>query len=91
MSDQRKAKKQTPYRRATGGAANRGLWLTGGLIVVVAAMVTYSLFATGLVGGGGTSMGAKPAPDVSLATIDGQVRLSDLRGQPLLLYFSFPG
>lgn len=31
------------------------------------------------------------APDLALATEDGQFRLSGLRGRPLLLYFSFPG
>lgn len=34
---------------------------------------------------------AKVAPDIALATIDGEFRLSQQRGKLLLLYFSSPG
>ncbi|MBI4339536.1 MAG: hypothetical protein HY680_06240 [Chloroflexi bacterium] len=47
--------------------------------------------ATLMVNRGSPTDRASLAPDVTLATADGQLRLSDLRGQPLLLYFSFPG
>ena len=31
------------------------------------------------------------APDLDLNTATGTIRLSELEGQPLLLYFSYPG
>jgi len=59
------------------------------VLAFIAGVVVYSLFATGLMGG--QTANAELAPDVTLTTAEGQVRLSDLRGQPVLLYFSFPG
>ena len=63
--------------------------ISGGILAVVAGVVLYGLFANGLIGG--QMIGTELAPDVTLATANGHVRLSELRGQPLLLYFSFPG
>ncbi len=67
----------------------RGLFLWGGALAFIAGVVVYSLLATGSLGG--QMANADIAPDVTLTTAEGQVRLSDLRGQPVLLYFSFSG
>ena len=34
---------------------------------------------------------AQTAPDMTLETLDGEFRLSENRGEVVLLYFSFPG
>ena len=34
---------------------------------------------------------AELAPDMTLATLDGEFKLSENRGDIVLLYFSFPG
>lgn len=44
--------------------------------------------------GASTLAAAQPAslaPDLALSSASGPFRLSDLRGRPVLLYFSFPG
>ena len=76
-------------RRAAARPGRRGLFLSIMVLAFIAGVVVYSLFATGLMGG--QTANAELAPDVTLTTAEGQVRLSDLRGQPVLLYFSFPG
>lgn len=87
------ARKQEGKRSATPQSRralwSRGKWwfIGGG---VAAAIVLLFLLSTSL-SGSKTSKAGIPAPDITLATLDGEIRLSDLRGQPLLLYFSFPG
>lgn len=90
MNAKGEGNKQATSDPTTGRAEKPWLWITGGVITVIVVALAYSLFARDLVGGDATS-NAYLAPDLTLATADGQVRLSDLRGQPLLLYFSFPG
>lgn len=92
MSRGRAGEKQATGRPAQGRPVRTGLWVTAAVGAVIVAVVTYGLLSTGLVGRGAThDTRAQLAPDVTLGTAAGQVRLSDLRGQPLLLYFSFPG
>ena len=56
-------------------------------------IIIYSFFAAGLLGSASepNNVTAEAAPDVILATADGEFRLSEQRGKVLVLYFSFPG
>ncbi len=67
--------------------------LLGAVGVVLALAITYGLLAAGP-----RSSGPQPpealaeeAPDIVLATVDGEFQLSEHRGHVVLLYFSFPG
>jgi len=69
-------------------------WLSiGGVVAIVLGIIIYSLFSTGIIGsGGGTSKAsADVAPDLTLPTMNGELRLSEERGKVVVLYFSFPG
>ena len=72
----------------------RQVWLllTGGGALALG-VILYSLFASGILGSGSApeKVSADVAPDITLATADGEFRLSEQRGEVLLLYFSFPG
>ena len=70
-------------------------WFVGGGLAAGLALLVALTFA---IGGPerpeitGQELGsAKAAPDMTLATLDGNFRLSENRGEVLLLYFSFPG
>lgn len=90
MNRKREDKREAVSRPAKSRPSRKGLWIAGGMVVAIAAVVAFSLFATGA-GGAASGASASLASDVTLVTSDGQVRLSDLRGQPLLLYFGYPG
>jgi hypothetical protein len=59
----------------------------GALFVVF--VVGMSLFSTGLLDS--QEAAAEPAPDITLATLQGDFRLSQKRGSVAVLYFSFVG
>lgn len=74
----------------SGGAGlRRGKWwfAGGGAAVAIAVLFVLSVALSGPE----TSEPGLAAPDVTLATLDGELRLSDLEGEVVLLYFSFPG
>ena len=73
--------KETRWRR-------RRWWIAGGGAVVM--VVLLSVLATSF-SGPETSEPGIAAPDVTLATRDGQMRVSYLEGEVALLHFSFPG
>ena len=68
----------------------RLIWV--GVLGVGMAIAGAGLFAAALLGGTakGTTF-AEMAPDITLATTDGEFVLSQQRGRVLLLYSSFPG
>ena len=96
-----RAKRRSTTRRASGQTAAPDLWqrgkwwLVGGGLAAGLALLVALTFAFG----GperpeitGEELGlANAAPDMTLATLDGVFRLSENRGEVLLLYFSFPG
>ncbi len=67
----------------------RGEWwfAGGGAIVAVALLFVLST----VLSGPETPEPGLAAPDVTLATLGGELRVSDLEGEVVLLYFSFPG
>lgn len=77
-----------------GGAGRRPLTrrlLIGGIVALAAVVILVVLFVP--LGGsddnkGSTPLLGKAAPEFELATLDGgQVRLSELRGQPVIINF----
>ncbi len=86
-----RAKRQQPTRRRSSSIRKRLTWV--GVLGLVLVIVVSGLFAAtsrlGIPEGG--SVSAEPAADITLATEAGDFQLSDLRGQVVLLYFSFPG
>jgi len=58
------------------------------LVIVVSGLFAASIWLGSLEGG---PVSTEPAADITLATEAGDFQLSDLRGQVVLLYFSFPG
>jgi hypothetical protein len=76
------------HRRASGPGASRYLWI-GGVIVILAFVVSVVL-AGGLLKGSGKAKG-DIAPDITLATTEGDYRISEQRGSVVVLYYSFPG
>ena len=82
-------------RKATRGRSSsirkRLIWV-GVLGLVLVVVVSGLLAATSRLGSPeGRSLSAEPAANITLATEAGDFQLSDLRGQVVLLYFSFPG
>lgn len=60
-------------------------WIWGGALVALAGVVTYGLWSARP----DTSSDARVAPDFTLPASDGtSVTLSDLRGEPVILYFN---
>ncbi len=76
------------HRRGSGSGASRFLWM-GGLVFVLAVVVSVVL-ASGLLQGSGQAKGDL-APDITLATTEGDFRISEQRGSVVVLYYSFPG
>ena len=64
------------------------LWFIGG---GVAGAVALLVVLTSVLSGPEITTRGEPAPDMVLATANGEFRLSDQRGEVSLLYFSFPG
>ena len=84
MTSRKKRERRQPDRR------QRRRWLLPGLgALFVIFVVGMSLFSTGLLGSREAS--ADLAPDVTLATFQGDLQLSRERGKVVVLYFSFPG
>ena len=91
----------TSGRRASGGTAASDLWrrgkwwfIGGGIAGAIALLVavTFALSGPARPEVTGEELGlAEAAPDMTLTTLDGDFRLSENRGEVLLLYFSFPG
>ncbi|MFQ5812190.1 MAG: hypothetical protein ACE5I2_03215 [Anaerolineae bacterium] len=75
--------------RRERGRKRRGwlVTLAGALFILV--VIGVSLFSTGLLGSQEAS--AELAPDLTLATLEGNFRLSQERGNVAVLYFSFVG
>ena len=68
-------------------AMRRRLFWTGTLVLILG-LFAYGILATDLLVGAGSG---EPAPDVTLKTASGDLRLSEQRGKVVVLYFSFPG
>ncbi len=98
-----KARRRSP-RRASGQTAAPYVWqrwkwwFTGGGVAGLIALLAALTFALSgpeaterMADAGAARVSAETAPDVTLATLDGEFRLSENRGEVLLLYFSFPG
>ncbi len=86
-----RAKRQQATRRRSSSIRKRLIWV--GVLGLVLVIVVSGLFAaTSRLGTSeGESLAAEPAADITLASEAGDFQLSDLRGQVVLLYFSFPG
>ena len=76
------------HRRGFGPGAARLLWM-GGLFFVLAVVVSVVL-VSGLLQGSGQAKGDL-APDITLATTEGDFRISEQLGDVVVLYYSFPG
>ncbi len=72
-----------------GAVLRRGKWwfAGGGTTVAIALLFVLSTALSGPE----TSEPGLAAPDVTLATLSGELQVSDLEGEVVLLYFSFPG
>lgn len=86
-----RAKRQQATRGRASSIRKRLIWV--GVLGLVLVIVVSGLFATTSRLGSpeGESGSAEPAADITLGTEAGDFQLSDLRGQVVLLYFSFPG
>ncbi len=86
-----RAKRRHATRGRSSSIRKRLIWV--GVLGLVLVLVVSGLFAaTSRLGSPeGGSVSAEPAADITLATEAGDFQLSDLRGQVVLLYFSFPG
>ena len=92
-----RAKRRSTARRASAQTAAPGLWrrrkwwFLGG--ASAAGMTLLVALTLALSGPEATELTVElgAAPDVVLATLDGDFRVSENRGEVLLLYFSFPG
>lgn len=84
-------------RRARSRGGPRPWWaiaLGAAGVVALAVVLAQTAFAPKAAVPARTSVRATvgaPAPDLLLASADRRFQLSDLRGRPVLLYFSFPG
>lgn len=67
--------------------------LLGAVGVIFTLAITYGLLAAGPRNSGPQPPEAQAdeAPDIVLATVDGEFHLSEHRGHVVVLYFSFPG
>ncbi len=86
-----RAKRRQATRERSSSIRKRLIWV--GVLGLVLVMVVSGLFAaTSRLGSPeGESVSAEPAANIILANEAGDFQLSDLRGQVVLLYFSFPG
>ena len=86
-----RAKRRQPTRERSSSIRKRLTWV--GVLGLVLVIAISGLFAATIWLGSpeGGSVSAEPAADITLATEAGDFQLSDLRGQVVLLYFSFPG
>ncbi len=86
-----RAKRRQPTRGRSSSIRKRLTWV--GVLGLVLVIAISGLFAATIWLGSpeGESVSAEPAVDITLATEAGDFQLSDLRGQVVLLYFSFPG
>ncbi len=84
-----KAKQRHSARRQPSNLWQRGRWwfIGGGIVGAIALLVVL----TSALSGPKIATGGEPAPDMILATTDGEFQLSQRRGEVTLLYFSFPG
>ncbi|MBI4197776.1 MAG: hypothetical protein HY533_01535 [Chloroflexi bacterium] len=83
-----KAKRsKTPQRKRSLWSQGRWWFIAGGGAAAIAILFVLSLSLSG----SKTSEPGIAAPDVMLATLDGELQLSEQKGNVLLLYFSFPG
>ncbi len=89
-----KAKQRKSLRKRSRHTQLRGLWqrgkwwFTGGADTGAIALLVV---LTSTLSGPQAATGGELAPDMVLATTDGEFQLSEQRGQVSLLYFSFPG
>ena len=95
-----KANQQRTSRRTESSGIwrhGRRWFIAGGFAGAIALLAALTFALTGpdaterTVDVGAAPVSAEPAPDVTLATLDGDFRLSENRGEVLLLYFAFPG
>ncbi len=86
-----RGKRRQPTRERSSSIRKRLTWV--GVLGLVLVIAISGLFAATIWLGSreGGSVSAEPAADITLATEAGNFQLSDLRGQVVLLYFSFPG
>ena len=83
-----KKRRRTAPPRGEGVLHRGKWWFAGG--GVTAAITLLFVLSTAL-SGPETSEPRLAAPDVTLATLGGELQVSDLEGEVVLLYFSFPG
>ena len=69
----------------------RRLLLVAGALGLVLGIAAYTIFSAGSLGVRPAENGGRLMADVTLATLDGEFRLSQYRGKVVALYFSFPG
>ncbi len=86
MTSKAKRRKTPQPRRSTWGRG-KGWFITGGVVGAIALLV----FLSTSLSGPKTSEPGVTAPDVTLATLNGELQLAAQKGNVLLLYFSFPG
>lgn len=93
MTKRRTSGRRTPRKRGFWTASR--VWLTSGAVAgLVAIVAVFAIQASGSESSDSpesAGAGGEAATDLVLATAGGEVRLSELRGRPVLLYFSFPG
>ena len=88
-AEQRKAPRKRGRQTQPRGLWQRGQWwlIGGGLTGAIALLVVL----TSALSGPTAATGRELAPDMVLATANGEFQLSEHRGEVSLLYFSFPG
>jgi len=86
-----RAKRRQPTRERSSSIRKRLTWVgVLGLVLVIAVSGLFA--ATSRLGSPeGEAVSVELAADITLGTEAGDFQLSDLRGQAVLLYFSFPG
>ena len=72
----------------SGLGAAKFLWVVGLLLVL--AVVVSVVLVSGLLRGSGLAKHIL-APDITVATTEGDFSISEQRGSVIVLYYSFPG
>ncbi len=87
-SNRKRTARRSPQTSASVWQRGRWWFVGGGVTAVIAILIVVSVSLSGPK----TSAPLVAAPDLVLGSTSGQeFRVSDARGNPLLIYFSFPG
>ena len=89
----RAAARRSDQHTRLPGVWRRGKWwfIGGGIAGAIALLVALTFAFSGPEITGQEFGLGEAAPDITLTTLNGDFRLSENRGEVLLLYFSFPG